>query len=73
MICGLAGIVVVVGSVSGKHDNRSMVSGILAGVALVGTIVCIILEKDQSHITLLGGFTTTFGALAFGIQSQKRD
>lgn len=53
-------------------DLRPVISGTLAAIALLGTIAAALLGKDQATVNLLGGFATTFGALAFGIQSEVR-
>lgn len=58
-------------------DIRAITAAVLALVSLLGTIVVVIIgvieSKDvQLASTLLGGFTTTFGAYALGIQSETR-
>lgn len=61
-------------------DLRPLIAGALAIVSLLGTIAVIVItllggvDADQGQIasTTLGGFTTTFGAYALGLQSEIR-
>jgi len=59
------------------QDIRAITASLLAIVSLLGTITVVIIgvvtSKDvQVAAALLGGFTTTFGAYALGIQSETR-
>lgn len=59
------------------QDIRALVAGVLAFVSLLGTITVIIIgllsDVDATlAAATLGGFTTTFGAYALGIQSEAR-
>jgi hypothetical protein len=53
-------------------DIRAATAATLAIISLVGTIVAGMVHADREFVTLLGGFTTTFGAYALGIQSETR-
>lgn len=61
-------------------DLRAATAAVLAVVSLLGTITVVVIglvsdaDKDAVALaaTTLGGFTTTFGAYALGIQSEVR-
>lgn len=58
-------------------DIRALTAAALALVSLLGTIAVVVIGLVQQvdvsvAATLLGGFTTTFGAYALGIQSETR-
>lgn len=55
------------------QDIRALTAAVLAVVSLVGTIATILTHADAAAIATLGGFTTTFGAYALGIQSETRE
>jgi len=55
------------------QDIRALTAALLAVISLLGTIAAILLGVDTAAIATLGGFTTTFGAYALGIQSETRE
>lgn len=59
------------------HDIRALTAAVLAVLSLAGTIAVVVIGLLTSADTaeaslLLGGFTTTFGAYALGLQSEAR-
>ena len=60
------------------HDIRALTAAALAVLSLAGTVAVIIIglltKADVTEASLtLGGFTTTFGAYALGIQSETQE
>lgn len=58
-------------------DIRAITAAALALVSLLGTITILVIGVVRGDdvivpATMLGGFTTTFGAYALGIQSENR-
>lgn len=59
------------------QDIRALTAAVLAVLSLAGTISVVVIglltNTDVTEASLtLGGFTTTFGAYALGIQSETR-
>lgn len=52
------------------NDQRHLIAGVLAGIALVGGVVLIALQRDAAQIATVLGTASTFGAYALGLQSE---